>query len=351
MKKLLIVLGVLVVVGAGVLVMRHRPLTLPGMAGPLGILPDQPGEVHSRASLHAALGDSNPGTRREALRSVGRFLDHGKLSEREVVPLLVAGTRDEDAGVRAVGTAYLSHHRIAVATSVPALVRLLKDANGLVRMNAANGLRKHAFKPEIKEAVPALIEALNDSDPDTRKHAAGALVHTPEARYQPPTAWRTLSPEAAREQVRTMGLRAGGDALHDAVSGDDVAGVFLLLNAGMSANVVHSQPGALTPLCLVGPRTRPEIVRFLLDAGADLDAKSAIGLTAAQHFSRNWELAGGTGPFADENLAMLKAARARAGSCADPGRRIFLYRALRERERVLLRGHALAGRNVRNLAR
>lgn len=265
-----------------------------------------PGEKRTQAELTAALKDADANVRREALRSFGRALDHGRLKAADVVPLLLEGVKDTAPGVRAVAAAYLGFRQAGAATAVPVLATLLKDPDDLVRVNAANGLRLHA--PAIKEAIPALVEAWSDTSVDVRQHVASALIHFPEVRYTVPADWSGLAPEEARQRVSAMGRSADGESLHRAVVDRDIAGVFMILKAGVDPNAPASGAAGQSPLCQVSTITRPEIVRLLLDFGADANRKDKNGLTpldwAAGRFNDAFR------PFGDESLDMLRKAAA-----------------------------------------
>jgi hypothetical protein len=300
-------------------VARMRDPVLPDIRDPLGLFPPIPGEKRSIAELKAALESADPNTRREALRSFGRLADHGKLPSSGVVPLLLEGVKDEDAGVRAVGAAYLRKRPADPATVVPVFVSLLKDGDALVRYNAVLGLNAH-WKV-ARPAIPALVDTWNDPDVNVRRMVSAALLYFPEVRYRLPEEWRRLAPEEARDLLRRMGLTPSGEQLHAAVRHGDLAGVFLLLRAGVDANTRAPSPAGQTPLCLVSAFTRPEITRFLLDGGADPRFKDNFG-------RRPWDWAAGSfsdegvryQPFGKESLELLREAGA-APSPADQGSR------------------------------
>lgn len=308
MKKTLVVVGgAIALVAVGWAVVRSRRPALPEMQDKLGIFPAIPAEKRSIPELKRALADGDPKVRRESLRVFGRLMDHGELAAAEAAPLFVGGIGDPDPGVRAVGAAYLSSSRVDPAAAVPVLTALLKDPDGLVRMNAVMGLSNHWAAAE--PAVPAMLEVWNDPNPDVRVHTAEALLHFPAHRYTPPEAWAHLSTEEAKERCQAMGVTAVADGLERAVKGNDLAGVYLLLKSGADPNARKSSPPADTPLFRVYSLTRPEIVRFLLDSGADPSLKDQFGRSAWDAVSRNFSDPSFT-PFGQESLEMVRAAMA-----------------------------------------
>jgi HEAT repeat protein len=306
MKNTLVGLGWVVAAALGPFLACSRQPLVPDKQDRLGLLPMIPGEKRSPAELAAALKDADATVRREALRSFGRALDHGSLKATDVVPLLLNGVEDPEPGVRAVAAAYLGFPQAGAATAVPALTALLMDPDELVRVNAANGLRTHA--PAIKDAIPALVVAWNDTNSDVRQHVSSALLQFPEVRYTVPADWAGLSPDEAQKRVSAMGRSLEGESLHRAVRENDIAGVFMLLKAGVDPNSPDSTQAAPPPLCHVSPIARPEIVRLLLDFAADVNRKDKNGRTpldwVAGRFNDRFR------PFGEESLDMLRKAAA-----------------------------------------
>jgi ankyrin repeat protein len=99
-------------------------------------------------------------------------------------------------------------------------------------------------------------------------------------------------------------LPVTGDGLLRAVIDNDAAGVFVLLKAGVDPNSRNSETKAgESPLFRVAS-CRPEIVRYLLDAGADVHVKDSFGRTP-------WDWVNGSrGPYAEEVLRALRQAGA-----------------------------------------
>jgi HEAT repeat protein len=132
--------------------------------------------------LHDALSSQDPMVRREALRSIGKLKDRASLDAEEVLPLLVAGLKDGDEGVRAVAATYLGIIHQAPDTAVPALIEGLSDPDPEVRRASAAALGE--FGEDAKSAIPALKKAAGDKNEDTAREAGRALVRlqTPRTR-------------------------------------------------------------------------------------------------------------------------------------------------------------------------
>lgn len=127
------------------------------------------------APLRDALSSEDVPVRREALRSLGKLTERAPLEPRTVLPLLVAGLRDPDEGVRAVGATYLGVIRGDPAQSVVALASGLADPDVNVRRLSAVSLA--AFTgADAKPAIPALRKATGDRDPDVAREAGATLV-------------------------------------------------------------------------------------------------------------------------------------------------------------------------------
>lgn len=124
--------------------------------------------------LRAALDSDDPVVRREALRSIGKLKDRAQLDSGTVVPLLVNGMRDPEAGVRTVAATYLGIIEEEPDTAVPALLGGLKDAQAEVRRASAEALG--AFRAAAPRTLPALKRATRDRDPDVAREAGLAIV-------------------------------------------------------------------------------------------------------------------------------------------------------------------------------
>ncbi len=124
--------------------------------------------------LERAMSSSLPAVRREALRSIGKLKDRAPLDGGKVVPLLVAGMDDADAGVRAVAATYLGIVHEAPADSVRVLTDGLQDPDADVRRSSAEALA--AFGGAAEPALPALHRAAADPDPEVAREAGVTLV-------------------------------------------------------------------------------------------------------------------------------------------------------------------------------
>jgi HEAT repeat protein len=126
------------------------------------------------APLRDSLTSDDPVVRRESLRSIGKLKDRGPLDWRAVLPLLVDGMKDSDAGVRTVAATYLGIVHEGRDAAVPALIDGLTDPQADVRRASAAALG--SFGADAEPAVPALRKAASDSDPDVAREAGVALV-------------------------------------------------------------------------------------------------------------------------------------------------------------------------------
>ena len=124
--------------------------------------------------LREALASDDPVVRRESLRSIGKLKDRAPLDARAVLPLLIKGTRDPDAGVRGVAATYLGIIHEGGSDAVDALVASLQDPEADVRRASATALG--SFGADAAAAIPALKKAESDSDPDVAREAGVALV-------------------------------------------------------------------------------------------------------------------------------------------------------------------------------
>jgi HEAT repeat protein len=126
------------------------------------------------APLREAAGSEDPVLRRESLRSLGKLRERAPLDARAVVPHLLKGLTDSDAGVRTVATTYLGILNDEAAAVVPALIEVLKDEDPEVRAAAATALG--SFGERGVAAIPALKKATGDGHEDVAREAGLALV-------------------------------------------------------------------------------------------------------------------------------------------------------------------------------
>lgn len=124
--------------------------------------------------LRDALKNSDPVVRREALRSIGKLKDRAPLEVRVVIPLLIGGLEDPDAGVRAVAATYLGIIHEAPEASVPALAKALTDPDVEVRRSAAAALA--SFDAHALTALAALQKASTDRNEDVAREATRTIV-------------------------------------------------------------------------------------------------------------------------------------------------------------------------------
>lgn len=126
------------------------------------------------APLRDSLASDDPVVRRESLRSIGKLKERAPLDSRAVVPLLVEGMTDADAGVRTVAATYLGIIHQGAPDAVRALMEGLKDPEAHVRRASADALG--SFGADAEPAIPALKKAAADKDPDVAREAGVALV-------------------------------------------------------------------------------------------------------------------------------------------------------------------------------
>jgi HEAT repeat protein len=124
--------------------------------------------------LRDAAASDDAVVRREALRSIGKLKDRAKLSTSDVVPLLINGATDTDAGVRTVAVTYLGIIHEGGADAIDALIMGLRDPEVDVRRSSATALG--SFGDEAVNALPALKKASTDSDPEVAREAGAALI-------------------------------------------------------------------------------------------------------------------------------------------------------------------------------
>jgi HEAT repeat protein len=126
------------------------------------------------APLRNATTSDDPVVRREALRSLGKLRERAPLDPQAVVPLLLKGLSDPDAGVRTVSATYLGIMEADDPGVVPALIETLDDEDPEVRAAAATALG--SFPRHAKTILPALKKATRDGDEAVAREAALAIV-------------------------------------------------------------------------------------------------------------------------------------------------------------------------------
>ncbi len=124
--------------------------------------------------LRNALSSEDPTVRREALRAIGKLHARASLPSGVVVPLLLDGLSDADAGVRMVSAIYLGIIHDQGPVVVPELVEMLEDEDVDVRTAAATALG--SFGTDAEVAVPALQKAKTDRDENVAREAGVSLV-------------------------------------------------------------------------------------------------------------------------------------------------------------------------------
>lgn len=124
--------------------------------------------------LRDALSNDDPVVRREALRSIGKLKDRAALDLNVVLPLLVAGLKDRDPSVRAVGATYLGIIHEGAEQAVPPLIDGLADPDVEVRRASASALG--SFGAAAAAALPALRKASTDRNEDVAREAGLAIV-------------------------------------------------------------------------------------------------------------------------------------------------------------------------------
>lgn len=126
------------------------------------------------APLRDGVSSDDPIVRRESLRSIGKLKDRAPLDTRVVLPILLQGMKDPDAGVRAVAATYLGIVHEGGETAVPALVQGLEDSEMEVRRASAEALG--SFGDAAAPALPALRRTQKDKDPEVAREAGLAIV-------------------------------------------------------------------------------------------------------------------------------------------------------------------------------
>lgn len=123
----------------------------------------------TRAALDAALGDDSPQVRQNAAWALGQF-------GTAALPSLARGLRDADSLVKRDAASALLQMEEAdkVRELLKDLLPLCRDANSEVRRASLNVLVR-IVDPKDREAIPSLVAAMEDRDIDNRRNAALAL--------------------------------------------------------------------------------------------------------------------------------------------------------------------------------
>jgi HEAT repeat protein len=133
--------------------------------------------------LRDALTNPDPIVRREALRSIGKLRERAPLPNERVLPLLVAGMRDRNEGVRTVAATYLGIIHDGAEQAVPALIAGLSDPDSEVRRASAVAIG--SFGEEAALALPELRKAARDRNDDVAREAGRSIVKLQPDRPQP----------------------------------------------------------------------------------------------------------------------------------------------------------------------
>jgi HEAT repeat protein len=183
-----------------------------------------------------------------------------------VAPRIIPLLDDKCAGVRLAAVVALSQLRQNPDQAIPALVRLLQDPNGLIRVYSVTLLDGMASRTQI---VPELIRALQDSD-------AGPPPAAPRASV-PRFSTRGLIDSGTNADPKAPSLGRGASGIPTSPRGRT------LLPPGMSlgSSRVAVRGNAATALGHIGPAARaavPELTKLLRDPDPFVRQQSAIAL-------------------------------------------------------------------------
>jgi HEAT repeat protein len=159
-------------------------LTIPGLAVDAAVALSFMG-YDAFGPLRDALASEDPVVRRESLRAIGKLHERASLEPDVIVPLLLDGLADADAGVRVVSATYLGIIHTDGPEVVPELIEVLQDEDAEVRTAAATALGSFGADADI--AVEALKRARGDKDEDVAREAGVSLVKlNKEEEHSPP---------------------------------------------------------------------------------------------------------------------------------------------------------------------
>ena len=133
-------------------------------------------------ALQDAINANDAVVRREALRALGKLRERASIDPKLVVPLLLRGVDDPDAGVRSVAVTYLGIVRDDPEAEVAGLIKALADETPEVRQGAAAALAEYGSLAD--RAIPALKKASSDPDEDVRREAGRTLVRLSEIKQK-----------------------------------------------------------------------------------------------------------------------------------------------------------------------
>ena len=217
------------------------------------------------------------------LAKIRLLVEHGadvNVSAGGTTPLLVAagirGAEDvvrylieKGADVNAIDIQGADAVMIAAIAGAAGNLEILLDAGA----SGSNEAKAREFPQQRRAAKldAASVERL-------KKRAEGVTALMNAARIDCEACARMLLAHGADAKAKTD---AGLTALHYAAFKGNLAMVTLLLKAGAAVNVVDDR--GLTPLMMAANsrNKNPEVVRVLLDRGADMKAKDELGRTAA----------------------------------------------------------------------
>ena len=217
------------------------------------------------------------------LAKIRLLVEHGadvNVSAGGTTPLLVAaGIRsaqdvvryliEKGADVKAIDIIGADAVMLASLAGAAGNLKILLDAGA----SGSNEAKAHEFPQQrrAEKLAAASIERL-------KKRAEGVTALMNAARIDCADCARMLLAHGADAKAKTD---AGLTALHYAAFKGNLAMVTLLLKAGAAVNVVDDR--GFTPLMMAANsrNKNPEVVRALLDRGADIKAKDELGRTPA----------------------------------------------------------------------
>jgi ankyrin repeat protein len=223
------------------------------------------------------------------IAKVKLLVEHGAnvnaLAEGTTPLLIAAGTPHAEAVVRYLLEKGADWRAVNQLGADAVMVAALDGAAGNLKiLLEANAGGAHQAKERHISARPGTIfdEAATER---IRKRAEGVTALMSAARGGCSACVRLLLENGADAKVRT---NAGLTALHFAAFKGDLAMVKALLEAGAPVNVADDR--GLTPLIMAAnSRSKdPDVVRLLLEHGADLQLKDSLGRTAS-----DWAQIGG----------------------------------------------------------